>query len=1057
MPAELASRPFLSDREYAHPNGGLRPKVFLMTLPPRSLAVSILALLCLARCSPLHAVRSVRQDSETIRIPGPLRSFLRMAGVSQQVTLEQVLPEVARNVSLLGYQSHHHTEFLILLNRYVHQARELADLAGPDGEIRVADCAGSAHLIAVLGYRMRGACGQRGVSLVTADSERAFLTIDSGFPLTQFEQALAKNVPFNYPYSGTSVPIFFTRHDWAVLSPKEKKQGDDLLALLLDDQGADYLYWALSRCDHETRVALRKSPGLRKLMPFASDFSLYGSGINVSEGRVDVPGNAVEEWQDLVGAPVNAPGDFVVSLLGKDRGWLVAYYDVMARLPQDQQVHLTAHGRLRNLYSAYRSTAPHSDASYGVFPRNAQLLILYTALKWNPDGTPSIHEDPDVWTAILSANPKDNDRLAAGHAFDAPDHFLASLVAAANLSENSNPIQAFCMLEAINAVRPAPRRISAATDQLIVKRMPQFSHWFEIFAEFPELDDASITHFMNAADHIGGISSQSLRANALGSLQANIGLWQIFARQHQIRPAQLGATWQGVVAPFAAASSSVQVFEAARASLQSLFAAVAANAGAHGENSAGNPTLSQDQLVDFLAGPAQQTSQGKRVHAELARRMHAVLDDQRLVSLDTLFGLYDGLGEMAHGASIGDQLLPLAGSLREFEMPRPIFTGGEKVQWSPIVYTSRHAELQIRTDLTRTIKSGTPAQLEAARGQLAPFLRDTLVGLNYAYYEPPGAEVLHNNPLFVRSHDFSSISIQGAQQMWSDPGLIGIGATAGGGAYLMGSLIGLPYALAATEQDFIAPRNVQALIWKEAVPDLIVDAVLPRWWSVTPRELHAVALYQQAGDELLTAAAASPKMRANVIAILADCMAPDRLAQIATDLGASDTVGNAIALTAPSEEFYLAAEFRKRYPGQAPAIGASSRELDRLLRAAPTETAAARLAHDFGTPHPQLLSTNSRSLVNSKPIPAYSGGASRLLAESWESNNLYWARLADEMGYPPVMLNLLVPALTRRMVVNIFASNIDDWPALLRAMRQTGSEFREGRIPLEGTSLVARQ
>ncbi len=61
------------------------------------------------------------------------------------------------------------------------------------------------------------------------------------------------------------------------------------------------------------------------------------------------------------------------------------------------------------------------------------------------------------------------------------------------------------------------------------------------------------------------------------------------------------------------------------------------------------------------------------------------------------------------------------------------------------------------------------------------------------------------------------------------------------------------------------------------------------------------------------------------------------------------------------------------------------------------------------------------------------------------------------MGYPPVMLNLLVPALTRRMVVNIFASNIDDWPALLRALHQTGTEFREGKIPLEGTSLVARQ
>ena len=34
-----------------------------------------------------------------------------------------------------------------------------------------------------------------------------------------------------------------------------------------------------------------------------------------------------------------------------------------------------------------------------------------------------------------------------------------------------------------------------------------------------------------------------------------------------------------------------------------------------------------------------------------------------------------------------------------------------------------------------------------ARGLVVPFLRDTLVGLNYAYYEPPGAQILLNNPL----------------------------------------------------------------------------------------------------------------------------------------------------------------------------------------------------------------------------------------------------------------------------------------------------------------------
>jgi hypothetical protein len=43
------------------------------------------------------------------------------------------------------------------------------------------------------------------------------------------------------------------------------------------------------------------------------------------------------------------------------------------------------------------------------------------------------------------------------------------------------------------------------------------------------------------------------------------------------------------------------------------------------------------------------------------------------------------------------------------------------------------------------------------------------------------------------------------------------------------------------------------------------------------------------------------------------------------------------------------------------------------------------------------------------------------------------------------MLNQLVPELTHRMVEKIFATDIEDWPALWRATRETGDEFRNGK------------
>jgi hypothetical protein len=462
----------------------------------------------------------------------------------------------------------------------------------------------------------------------------------------------------------------------------------------------------------------------------------------------------------------------------------------------------------------------------------------------------------------------------------------------------------------------------------------------------------------------------------------------------------------------------------------------------------GKADLSQGELIELLAGPPQQSPEGQRMRQEMAGKIRAVLEDQRLVPLDTLFALSDGLTRMSEGKPASTNLIPLANELREFELPRPIFTSSEKTEWAPGVYANRHAELQVHVDITKVIKTpGSRPQLEAARGQLTPFLRDVLVGLNYAYYEPPGAQILHNNPLFVRSHDFSGETIMGVQELWQAPELFNQGSPAGGGAYLVGSLAQLPYVLATTEEDFIAPKNVQALIWKEVAADLMVNATLPRWWNVTRNELHAVTLYQRSGEELLTASLTNKELRGRVINILSERISPQRLGRLEQALEAGDAAAS-LSYVTPTDTFQLAAEFRRKFPQEAASWGTAGKQLDTLTQQSPAEVSVQRLSRDFGTPHPVLAQTYGNELLNLQPFPAFGGNSSRLLGESWDSSNLYWARLADEKGYPPVMLNRLIPELTREMVANIFATDIEDWLALVRAMKETGEEFRQGKIGL---------
>ncbi|HZQ24244.1 MAG TPA: hypothetical protein VFA89_15755 [Terriglobales bacterium] len=1030
-----------------------------MKFPLRSLASILAVSLCILPCSLSGAellepasgsdttstrTAEVADSPVMVTVPGPLRSFLRMAGISQKVRADQVLPYTARNAYAQGYEgtagSYRPTEFLILLRRYIQQARELSELAGPERTIRVPNCGGAGHLLSILGYRLRQECGSAGMSLITADPERAFVTVDSGFPLPQLEEALQANKPFAYPFPESRVPLLFDESEWTSAS-KEKESSTALDALLYDPAVAR-LYWAFSRLDNDTAKSLKQSPGLKRLLPLSAVLDFYGTRICIRSGSVLVPGGASAEgaWKDLVGASPDVPPEFIPKLLAKDRGWLAAYFDALSRVPEAQQAHFTQPDKLRHYYQALRGPEMPPDAARSVFRSDPELLLLLTRLRWEADGQPHIPGDLEIWKEIFH---RDTDsKLARSLSKRSPhwnnsEHLLEALFAISRAPLNSAPLDAYLALSNLDAQRPPERQLAPKTALLLASKYEQFSDQYRTFLEFPELTDDSIVEFLKTAEAIDKISNRPLRGNAMGMLQANVGLWQILARQGQISPADLNASWQKVVQPFSNVSSSARLFDAGRQSLEHLLTAATGSASA-----------SQDEVIDLLAGPRQSDADAEKIRQQVAENMRAVLDGQRLVSLDTLLALGDGLNEMAQGKVSGDSLLPLARELGEFEMPRPMFTGTERTMWSYGTYNNRHTELQMRTDLTKVIKGPTsPAKLEMARGELVPFLRDTLVGLNYAYYEPPGAQILHNNPLFVRSHDFAGDTVSGVEHVWQAPLLFGQGSAAGGGAHLVGSLAELPYVLATAEEDFVAPENVQALIWRELVPGLLTSGTLPRWWNVSRNELHAVALYQQTGEELLVASSRDEALHKTVISILADRMSPRRLLELDNAISAN-RVSEVLPRLLPADTFYLASEYRQKFPGREESWGAHRQELEKLCQSHPDETNWQRLSHDFGVPHPVLTQSYARELLNLEPFPSFEGYSSRLLAETWDSNNLYFARIADEMGYSPVALNRLLPVLTRRMVEKIFASNFEDWPALLLALREAGDEFRQGKITL---------
>ena len=415
--------------------------------------------------------------------------------------------------------------------------------------------------------------------------------------------------------------------------------------------------------------------------------------------------------------------------------------------------------------------------------------------------------------------------------------------------------------------------------------------------------------------------------------------------------------------------------------------------------------------------------------------MIRLFEAQRLISLTSLFDLVDNLERVAKGDKANMALVnKTAGRIAEIQLPRASLSAVEKNSLSFGYWAEKHIETQRKLNLRALIdKASTdPKKLDDVRSLFAPFLRDTLVGLIYVYYAPPGAQILRTNPLFVRSHDF--IGLPGTSESWRPTEVMGSGWPSSAGGKLVGSLAGLPYAIAEAEQNFLVPTREQALIWGDLVPQVLVSATVARWWHVSPSQLHWIGLHMEYAETLAAESAVNPTVRRQFLAALSSYATPARLAKVRDLLEAgqaktaldglmpSEMFAVAADLAAQGTDTMLSAEIRKQ-------AAQNSRELNYMA-----------ISRAFGTPKPTLTNSYSPELLNLRTFPTLMGYSSRILAETWESNLLYYAALADQIHAAPAQLNLLVPEWTQETVERIFATHLEDWPALLRSLRLVGED-----------------
>lgn len=976
---------------------------------------------------------------ERVDVPGTLNSFQRMAALSTDMAIGEILPSLGRTIFTGGYHAARGTgaleptEYLKLLKQYLTQARELATFAGSDYSIEVAECesAETAQLLKIIGYRLRGECGPAAV-LETVNPSRAFLAIDSAFPLADLELAFRRGEPFRMSFGPTRLPLLFGKEYW--LGAARRSQ-DSFVDTFIDDPGLARLYVAMSNLHRPTAIALRDTVPVERLKGYAPVLDFFGAMFELRDGAAIVPGGtrARPGWEKLTGARIANGGRFFQQLIELDDGWLASYYDAMARVQgAAARAYFLDPGRIERFYAAVRGKVTSPGPARPIFRASADLLLLSTRVDFSSGGQPRIPGGIQPWKDLFIEHPHgkyDGKLTASASGWNDADDVIEAMFALCRKVIENEPLRIFLAISDVERNRAEP--FSPAMVDRLIHAYPRFGEQFALYNDSPSLSEETIGAHLDAMRDLSKIGNVPRRANAIGMLQAQLGIWQVLRRNGAIPDSRADASMNALLSLSLATNDRQDVFELGRDGVRSLLEAA-------GRDPDESP---QAALIDLLVGEASASEATTR--REIVDGMNQLLALQRLVDLDTIFDLADHLERVSRGEPFNVAMANrLSASISDIRLPRSLLSVEEANAMAQGRWVERHVQRQRSLNLRRAVDraQGSPGKLLAIRGELAPILRDSLVGILYALYAPPGAELIRANPLFVRSHDF--LGPEG-KFSWSRTRVHATGWPNSGGGRLVGSLMSLPYALASIEQNFMIPTERQALIWQDLAPQMLLGATMPRWWGVESADLHYVGLHLRLARSLLAQSAVDSGLAMQLRPFLRARVEPSRIWKIRDHFG-QGRVREGLAVMTPAELFDLAHRLRAAQGGALVKTGepflAAIQELEDRDAERFSER---RIARQFGMPHPRLAHSYRLELLNVPLFPTLMGYSSRILAESWESNNLFWAALSDELHIAPTRLSTLIPEWTQRTLERIFATHLDDWPALWRSLRMIADQVRD--------------
>src|SRR5262249_7600776 len=157
-----------------------------------------------------------------------------------------------------------------------------------------------------------------------------------------------------------------------------------------------------------------------------------------------------------------------------------------------------------------RSNDPSNAATRGAFRPAPGLLLLVTRQQWESNGEAHVPGGLQVWKEILRQ--KSDSKLVRewgkrANRLSNPDQLLQTMLALSRTNTDFGPLQVYLVTSEIDMRRPTSRPLTSETVKSLARKFELFSDQYRVFAEFPELTDASLTQYLDVAEGVDRIGN----------------------------------------------------------------------------------------------------------------------------------------------------------------------------------------------------------------------------------------------------------------------------------------------------------------------------------------------------------------------------------------------------------------------------------------------------------------------------------------------------------------------------------------------------------------------